>query len=244
MYIMEKLINDFYNGLKIRDCDEDYDSKIKKIPIYKIFCNLFEQLDINQIFSYLEHKNLMSILINYSRDINSDWQYYSNEHGINHAFRVLLFSLYLASVSNLPMEDINIIIEGAKYHDIGRHTDTTDGSHGRKSARKLTNILPVDTSDLNMIQAIIELHSIEDSNYNKIIKKYNITCPDRFKILYSILKDADALDRVRLSIGYDYYSSLDPSMLRLEESMKLIKASHQLNEYFAKNEETYSKGIG
>lgn len=240
---MEKLINDIHSGLKIRDCDEDYNSKIKNIPIYKIISNLFEQLDINQIFSYLEDRNLMSALINYLMDINSNWQYYSNEHGINHSFRVLLFSLYLASVKNLSIEDISILIEGAKYHDIGRHNDTTDSSHGRRGARKLTAILPVNTSNLNIIQAIVELHSIEDSNYDTIVRKYNISCPDKFKILYSILKDADALDRVRLSMDYDYYSSLDPSMLRLEESMKLIKASHQLNEYFAKNDKAYNKRI-
>jgi hypothetical protein len=240
---MEDLIKDFYNGFKIRDCDEDYDSKIKKIPIYKMIDNSIEQLDINRIFSYLEDRNLMSVLINYSKSINSYYQYYSDEHGINHSFRVLLFSLYLASVGNLSMEDINILIEGTKYHDIGRHNDATDSNHGRKSAQKLTKILRFDTSNLNMIQAVIELHSIEDSKYDTIIRKYNINCPDRFNILYSILKDADALDRVRLSMDYDYYSSLDPLMLRLKESMKLIKASHQLNEYFVKSEKIYSKYI-
>lgn len=241
MYTIEKLINNFYGDLIISDCDDNYNSKIKNIPIYEFISKLFEQLDINQIFSYLEDKNLMSVLTNYSKSINSNHQYYSDEHGINHGFRVLVFSLYLASVSNLSMEDINILIEGAKYHDIGRRNDKTDINHGRRSAKKLTKILSLDTSNLNTIQALIELHSIDDSNYDIIMKKYNINCPDRFKILYSILKDADALDRVRLSMDYDYYSSLDPLMLRLKESMKLIKASHQLNEYFIKDEKIYSK---
>ena len=47
-------------------------------------------------------------------------------------------------------------------------------------------------------------------------------------MIYQILKDADALDRVRACNTLPYQTDLNPTFLRLETSKTLVKLSHQL----------------
>ena len=55
---------------------------------------------------------------------------------------------------------------------------------------------------------------------------------DRVKILFQIMKDADALDRVRFGMGND---GLDVKFLRLAVSPRLIPVAHVLLQYNTNN---------
>ena len=57
---------------------------------------------------------------------------------------------------------------------------------------------------------------MEDEKLEGIMQEFGIQDKERCKKLFAILKDADALDRVRLKSD-----RLDPSYLRTEESKKI-----------------------
>jgi HD superfamily phosphodiesterase len=232
---LEKLINNYNKGDIIIDCNDDYEKKIKNIETISFFHNHINQIDINEILTYFKKNNLFQELIDNVKDIKTEYLYKSYRHGINHNLRVLFFTIYLANILKLSKEDTQLMLTAAKYHDIGRNDDVVDNYHGQRSANKIKEIISNDDCDIPLLQGIIELHSIDDNNFDLIVSKYKIKDIEKFRLLYSILKDADALDRVRLSYGEEDRSSLNPNMLRLEASRNLIKAAHQLNEYFEKN---------
>lgn len=131
------------------------------------------------------------------------------------------------------MVDFRIILDACKYHDVGRVNDLYDPKHGILGAKLVDKIIddPIynNVENLKILRAIIEFHSIPDKYFNNIIKKYQIENIDRFKIVAFILKDADNLDRVRLSLNKKTISDLDPNYLRINESLKLVKCSHIIN---------------
>jgi Inosine-uridine nucleoside N-ribohydrolase len=215
--------------------DRDYQSKACNNDIYKsVLEKCSSQIGMKQLFEYLKENHLLEYFFEKVNCINKERLYPSYTHGINHNLRVMLFSLYLSSRLNLNEEDRELIMTASAYHDIGRVDDTEDDLHGARSADKISALVTPDYKDIDMLKAVVELHSIDDKNFNKIKAKYNIKDEDRFRLLYSILKDTDALDRVRLSYGYPTYSSLNPNMLRNKDSYFLLKAAHEINEYYVK----------
>ena len=219
--IIEDIINQDFNNY-----NDDYNLKTYNLNT--------KQLDTNKLFSYFKENNLLPYLLKKISEIKLEYLYISECHGKNHNLRVMIYTLYLSNILKLSDIDKEIVMNAAIYHDIGRINDNIDDNHGKRSANNIIKVIPNNYKDLNMLKAIIELHSIDDNYFNEIALKYNIKDLKRFKILYSILKDADALDRVRLSYKSNN-SSLNISYLRLNETLSLIKAAHQLNEYFIKN---------
>lgn len=173
--------------------------------------------------------------------INEGVLYKSFGHGINHNEKVLFYTYYLGIQYQLDETSFQILLDAAKYHDIGRENDLLDPNHGKRSALMVDKVVnsPIyeKEENLNMLRGIIELHSLNDKMAAKIIKKYHIQDEQLFSILFSILKDADALDRVRLSYGKHRFSALNPSYLRMPISKTLIQVSHELNEVYMKNQE-------
>lgn len=82
--------------------------------------------------------------------------------------------------------------------------------------------------DMNILKAVIESHEGSDKKLASIMKKYNIS--DEHKenctILSNILKDADTLDRARLS--NKYHMALNQKHLSLSVSKGLINFAFQL----------------
>lgn len=130
----------------------------------------------------------------------------------------MFFSYLIACNENVNKCDLNILLEIALYHDIGRINDGEDKKHGQRGAKKL--LLQNIESDIDMlIPAVICAHSLVDEEADEVFKQYNIRKSQysRYLRLLSIVKDADALDRFRLRSN-----SLRPEHLRIEYSKELI----------------------
>lgn len=163
-------------------------------------------------------------------------------HGQNHVERVLFFTNILALHYNLSDREYKIVMDGACYHDTGRFNDYEDNSHGFASARKLDKILKNDSfyqekDNMNIVKTIVDFHSMEDYRENTqdvlqdMMEYYKVEDKELCRKLAAILKDADALDRVRFLETDDAYLKVD--CLRLDYSKMLFHAAKELVQVYA-----------
>lgn len=168
-------------------------------------------------------------------------------HGISHNNRVATLSMIIAQREGILEEDLDdrtkdILLSAAYYHDIGRKKGIiTDnyGPHSKNSASKINkmdlfyaNGEPYSTDDKKILQAVVQAHEGNDKNMIKICKKYKIreeNIPYTMQLM-TILKDSDALDRVRLDINFPILmrTDLNPEYLRTNTAKQLLNASYQL----------------
>lgn len=143
-------------------------------------------------------------------------------HGVLHAKRVLLLAYIIGLYEELDDNDMEIVLNAAKYHDIGRTNDNYDEMHGILSFNKMLQLELVDKEmeDIHILQFIMENHCIDDKKGLANLEKYPIEDKNRAIRLYQILKDADGLDRVRLG-------DLDINYLRLLISKRLVLVAQQ-----------------
>lgn len=146
----------------------------------------------------------------------------SDEHDKTHCLRVLNHALYIAELENIPMskEDYNTLCFASITHDSGRVNDMEDSEHGAMSyefSKKYIKICEKYGLSINedLYKFLVTFHSISDEEAIKYLK--NNKCDDSWRTLLWVLKDADALDRVRFGI-----SALDVNFLRFKESKKLV----------------------
>lgn len=236
---MEKLINEILNeNLNYENFYDDYYAKCNNIN-YQRFLDLDSQLSIEEFINFI--KNNQEQIFYEIYNIKKEYLYVSITHGLNHNIRVLLFAFYLSKKINLNEEDFRIIMDACKYHDVGRINDLYDEKHGLRSSEMIDQIIDdqiyKNKENLNNLKAIIEYHSIPDREIDKVYRKYKLNDLTRYKLLAKILKDADGLDRVRLSVNNKSFCNLNPRYLRLEESKKLVKISHTLNYMFINDKE-------
>lgn len=179
------------------------------------------------------------MILNIIKNIRKEYLYDSKIHGFNHSVKVMLFAYLIAKSEKLDKIDTRIIIDAALYHDIGRSSDNEDAVHGLSSAYLIDEIdiinhkIYKDNPDnLKILKAIIDGHSTPDKKLELTALNYEVEDFERYKKLYHILKDADALDRKRFREGYNF--SLNPDFLRTKKSKELIKLSEEINEIYKK----------
>lgn len=142
------------------------------------------------------------------------------EHGINHLYRVSILSGMIHELVREDYDDLNDttlihVMMAGLFHDIGRENDEEDTEHGKRSIELLDKHHIHISKDMRQI---IEYHCKDDIQFPQ--------CSSKIQIMYQILKDADALDRVRFGIR-----ALDTRYLRLEISKSLVFFAHQLLHY-------------
>lgn len=175
-------------------------------------------------------------LINIVNGIKKDKLYQSPIHGLYHSEKVMLFSYLIGKELKLNDVDFQILIDAALYHDISRENDFEEAFHGMVSANRIDMVVdnPIYKNETNMklLRAIIDIHSQKDTNEHVNFDNYEIDEQEynRYKTLYSILKDADALDRMRFSEKCQ--ARLDPDLLRLDYSKTLISLSQKINDTY------------
>lgn len=180
----------------------------------KQFSN-YRQITAKELF--LVGKN-SSLFRNKIMGIKKDYIYDSVIHGITHNERVALLAYYIACKLELPLIEQELIIDAALYHDTGRINDFEDVFHGDRSASKIEEIITDKNEDYKkVLKVIIKCHSHNDWEMDSIIMNESVNL-EKAKILAAILKDADALDRIR-------FFGLNPSFLRLDVSKQLLNAS-------------------
>lgn len=146
-------------------------------------------------------------------------------HGISHTKRVLLHALNLAFELDLDEYDTKILATISNYHDIGRTNDDEDPYHGQESVKKISlfNLYgdDFDNDEIEIMNAIIEVHCISDEEGYERINQLPELLQERATTLFTVFKDADGLDRVRLR-------DLDSNYLRHNVSKERILFAEHL----------------
>ena len=141
-------------------------------------------------------------------------------HDMAHSVRVLAFALILGYLEGLSGTQLRKLAQAAAYHDVGRDDDGSDYGHGERSAKiyKKAKSFRANSS----VAYLIRCHCIPDSN------ALDMAACEMDKKLLCVLKDADALDRLRFGpVGYGD-DTLDVLQLRLEHSKKFVYAARKL----------------
>jgi len=130
----------------------------------------------------------------------------SEIHGYKHSLNVMLYCGYLGFKESLTTTEIKILLECAKYHDIGRINDDEDLLHGFKSADYIKNF---EIKNKDIVLNIIKNHCLSDFEIEKNVNDLHL------KRLIYIFKDADALDRIR-------FNDLDKNKLRTKTAKEYV----------------------
>jgi len=154
----------------------------------------------------------------------ADFDHQSLLHGANHTYRVMYHVLAIGKMAGLKHE-IKEAFCGAFIHDMARKHDGFCQAHGGWSVQRKFPLfkdlfLSVGVSDdgLETIKLAVTNHSL----YEELDKNH-----PGYKTV-ALLKDADALDRIRIS-GAD----LRPEFLRFPETHHLIEFAKEL--FYAAN---------
>ena len=135
-------------------------------------------------------------------------------HGVGHATRVTIHAVELATALRLPDWQVEAARLAGLWHDIGREHDGGDYFHGAKSAGKVVGLglhRGVALPTLEVALLAVTFHNVEDRR-GEDAARY-ATDPAAALAVFRVLKDADALDRVRFGLN-----RIDPKQLRLEVS--------------------------
>ena len=161
-------------------------------------------------------------------------------HGMNHTRRVMIHAGGIARAEGFAPWEGQALMHAARWHDIGRTHDGVDYYHGAKSAGKVLaldlhrGLAPqVYEAALAAVthhsgseehgeraMAYLEFFQMGGSGY----RRHRVPAEGAMRV-FRALKDADALDRVRLG-------DLDTSYLRFASSLLRVDIAWQLLEEF------------
>lgn len=214
----------------------DGDYVLKQIDeedmMYQLYIDVKKKLQ-NQGIKLLSYDEIISAIpqayINefniLMKEFDIDKLYSSHIHGIDHNIRVAIFALIISAFEKIDLDDFRIIIECAKYHDIGRINDLEDITHGFMGARKIDFLeSKYNSRELSYMRTVITIHSLSDDSFNRIASLNDVDDIERCKKMFHILKDADGLDRARLEWPY-----IDIDYLRTFTAKRLIPFAYELN---------------
>ena len=137
-------------------------------------------------------------------------------HDAEHTLRVLFDVLLLIQIQKIKLtqEETCQLCDAIIYHDIGRTNDDVDDSHGKASR----DIYAADgTAENPGTGFLIEYHCLDDAVARRDLEALSQPNAERIWLLYTILKDADALDRVRFGLRY-----LNLKYLRNDTAHKIL----------------------
>ena len=157
-------------------------------------------------------------------------------HGLGHTQRVMVHARAIARAEWFLNWEEEALIHAALWHDIGRTDDSADYYHGAKSAGKVLALglhqgLEPQVSETALFA--ITHHSGSEAHGERAARRLEFFRPqgDSFRRVpipgdsalrvFRALKDADALDRVRLG-------DLDESYLRLPSSRERVDIASAL----------------
>lgn len=145
------------------------------------------------------------------------------DHDIAHAKRVVVMASYIADHEKIRGRYLDTLLTAAQFPDCGRTNSLEDASHGAQSFTKYAARYPEKADDV--LNYLMTFHCRDDEEAKVELSRFPETDrPAIWKCLCA-LKDADALDRVRLGMwGY-----LDPAFLRFKYSRRLIGVAKELH---------------
>ena len=215
---IEKLIEELSHSLSY-----EHFETVKKAKSYLKYNEI--SITGKQVIEQLKQSRYWNIFKEVINNIQEDKLYQESfKHGVDHNLRTSILAGYIGINEALTEKQFRMVIEASIYHDIGRKDDENDYEHGIKSSQKLEdlNLKEYSQDEVNILKAMTEAHCIDDKYMLGIFSKYGIKDLKIALKLTNILKDADALDRVRLIGG------VDKDFLRTKISKKLIPASDEI----------------
>lgn len=220
---LNALLNDKFKPLKIKD-----NSTMFEMAYFNCLNDCEKQgctqtLHLKDIVKIAKKSPHFDLFVNEFNNLNSSVIYKSHIHGMGHIERTTFLAFVLGVLSKLDKENLKLLLKCAMYHDTGRVDDSVDCLHGMRSANIIKAHNLVESEHLNLVMAAVEGHSMNDSDFNNIAKKYGVENNPQCVQLYKLLKDADALDRCRLPSA-----SLDIKYLRTEQAKQLVMAAFEL----------------
>ena len=178
-----------------------------------------------------------NFLIEKIKEIKKQYLYSSSFHGLHHSEKVLLFSYLIGKNQGLNREEMEILLDAAVYHDIGRENENEDAFHGMVSANRINPVIGNKTIYqkqymLDILKAVCDAHSRNDSDMERAFDDYSLPqeCYEMYKKIAIILKDADALDRTRFRKTASH--ALKESFLRSEYAKTLVNLAYSINAFY------------
>ncbi len=163
----------------------------------------------------------------------------SSLHGVRHTQRVHIHAQRLTELLEWERADRDLVLSAALWHDIGRTGEGVDPGHGWDSVARadelgLTAALP--DEDAAVLRFAIERHSLSDRGAEESAQElaaaddgaFRLVDPQRALRVLRLLKDADALDRIRIGFG----ECADPRQLRHHQTIELIGFAEALYRAF------------
>lgn len=195
--------------------------KIDKVePLYGVEDENVQK-DIDKVLNiYTAYKQLIINLYEQVGRKNVD-------HDRIHSMRVLLYALVLGEHLGVSKNGMHQLAEAAAFHDIGRIDDTGNSTHGMRSTEIYAKSMGKSADPV--VEFMIRNHCRSDSTAKEhLLNQFDRGATKRIWNLFTILKDADALDRVRF--GYCVYPNsdgLDVTQLRNEWSKRIVPLAQQ-----------------
>ena len=168
--------------------------------------------------------------------IPGDWfRCCSRLHGVGHTQRVHIHAQRLLGELGWDERDSQLVLNAALWHDIGRETDGIEPRHGELSVRRADHLgltATLQPADAAIVRFAIQRHSLPDRGAAEWAaalaadpdEARRLAEPELALRVLWLLKDADALDRIRLGFG----ECADPRQLRHAAAVALIPFAAEL----------------
>lgn len=146
----------------------------------------------------------------------------SRDHTYHHCARVLLFTLMIGQLEGLAEDQVHDAALAAVFHDSRRLDDGFDVGHGLRAAhyyRQYTNAHRRPFS--RPVYTAIAFHERDDA---LALKAFQHTPEaENQRTVWRLLKDADALDRLRFG-----EAALDQTYLRTQAALQLLPEARRI----------------
>lgn len=146
-------------------------------------------------------------------------------HDVLHSLRVLFLCIVIGMHEHFVNDELYDLCDAAIYHDAGRRTNGIERSHGETGAARYRETLGTNPA----VEFAVEMHCADDTVTAEMLKS-RVPEKDRDKAwkILRVLKDADALDRVRFGFAsVSGTDGLDVNQLRYEYSKRLVPLAKQ-----------------
>ncbi len=148
-----------------------------------------------------------------------DFDNHSSVHGINHTYRVMSHVLRIGYAAKLNRE-VKLTFCAAYIHDLARKHDSYCDQHGAWAEETKLPLFRSFFEENGISGPEIEIIGTAVRNHSE---RYELDLDDKAYKVTALLKDADALDRIRIG-----ENNLNPDYLRFRESHDLIEFAKKL----------------